>query len=71
MPLFGLFCMVIFLYVISKIFGGGSFCNRYNPRKDDSDDLELLKKEIQELRREIKTLRDAGHSNKKENGNAP
>ncbi len=66
MPIFGLLCMVIFLYVIRKIFGNGSFCHRYHPQADDQESINSLKKEIQELRKEIKTLHDNDSNNKKE-----
>jgi len=66
MPIFGLFCMLIFLYVISKIFTNGSPCHRYPPQVDSQESIHALKKEIQELRREIQTLRNNAPNNKNE-----
>ena len=65
MPVFGLLCMLIFLYAVFKIFGNGS-CRRPSPRTDDQESLNLLKKEKQQLRREIQTLRNNAPDNKKE-----
>ncbi|MCF6188311.1 MAG: hypothetical protein L3J49_12670 [Desulfobulbaceae bacterium] len=57
MPFLGLLCMLVFLYAVSKIFGNGPFCHRPYPPIDDHESINSLKKEIQELRREIHTLR--------------
>ena len=62
MPLFGMLFMVIFLYVISRIFGNsgvhGFFpCGRHASRKDQ-DDIVELKEEIRELRTEIRSLKE-------------
>lgn len=65
MPVFGLLCMVIFLYAVSKIFGNGP-CRRPSPRTDDQESINSLKKEIQELRREIQTLRTGTPNNTNE-----
>ena len=56
MPLFGIFCMVIFLYAISRIFGRG-FCGRQHPPEDQRS-IDELSQEIRELRSEIKALKE-------------
>lgn len=56
MPLFGIVCMVIFLYVISRIFGSGGFCGKY-PLANDQGNMDELKNEIRELREEVKVLK--------------
>ena len=58
MPVFGLFCMIIFLYVFSRIFGsGGGFCGRHDHQGNGAN-VDELKREIQELRNEIKTMKE-------------
>ncbi len=56
MPLFGIVCMVIFFYVISRIFGGSGFCKK-PPCGNDQERIDELKREILELREEIKGLK--------------
>ena len=57
MPLFGIFCMVIFLYVFSKMFSGGGFCGKASAGSD-REEINELKNEIYELRKEIKKLHE-------------
>ncbi len=60
MPIFGLFCMLIFVYVISRIFNrNGGCCGPFsqNTSRDNPDQAELLD-EIKALRREVKELRE-------------
>ena len=62
MPLFGIICMVIFLYVISRIFGNSSFrdyfpCGRQTSGKDQTT-IDELKGEIRKLRAEILSLKE-------------
>ena len=55
MPLFGLFCMIVFLYLFSRIFGsGGGLCGRRYHQVNGAD-VDELRREIQELRNELKT----------------
>ncbi len=63
MPLFGLVCMLIFLYFISRIFGsGGRFresslaCGRHDYQGNQANTDEL-RREIRELRNEIKAMK--------------
>lgn len=56
MPLFGLICMVIFLYVVSRIFGRG-FCGGQSSMEDRRNTDEL-RREVHELRSEIKALKE-------------
>lgn len=59
MPIFGLLCMLIFVYFISRIFNrNGGFCGPMNhepPPTSPSQDA--LLEEIRELRSEIAELR--------------
>ena len=59
MPIFGLFCMLIFIYFISRIFGRkGGGCGSFNqntPQNRQGQD-ELLG-EITALRREVEKLK--------------
>ncbi len=64
MPVFGLLCMLIFLIVISKIFGSG-FCQRSSPRPEDREDIDSLKNEIRQLRQELRTLRSSIRDDRK------
>lgn len=62
MPLFGIICMVIFLYFISKMFGNSSLrdsfpCGKHASGKDQNNIAEL-KREIRELRTEILALKE-------------
>ena len=56
MPLFGFFCMAIFLYAISRIFGRG-FCERSHPTENQPGVDDLIR-EVRELRSEIKALKE-------------
>ena len=58
MPLFGIVCMVIFLYIISRIFSSGGFCGRHSMGNDQGS-VNELKEEIHELRKEITALRES------------
>ena len=69
MPLFGIVCMVIFLYVISRIFGSSGFhgsfpCGRPASEKDQTT-IDELKGEIRELRAEILSLKENKKSEEK------
>jgi len=65
MPLLGLICMIIFLYVASRIFGsGGGFCGRHEQQGNQTNTDEL-KLEIRELREDIKSLKE--NKDQKEN----
>ena len=60
MPILGLLCMLIFVYVITRIFNrNGGCCGQSNqpPPPEDSRQDELLQ-EIQALRREVEDLRE-------------
>ncbi len=58
MPLFGIVCMLIFLYFISRIFGsGGGFCGRHNDQGNQANTDEL-RREIRELRAEMKFMKE-------------
>lgn len=62
MPLFGIVCMVIFLYAIVKIFGNSGFrgpfsCGRQDSGKDQGN-TEDLKEEVRALRAEILALKE-------------
>lgn len=62
MPIFGIIVFVLVLFIVSRFFGaGGGFCGR--PPTDRDSSIEELKKEIKALRDEIKELK-----NKKEKG---
>ncbi len=63
MPIFGLFCMLFFVYFISRIFGRngggcGSFnrnSSRNNPGQDELlDEIRALRCEVEELREKHK-----------------
>ena len=58
MPLFGLFCMITFMYVASRIFSsGGGFCGRHEQQGNQTNTDEL-RREIRELREDIKSLKE-------------
>lgn len=58
MPIFGLVCMVIFIYVIGRIFGSsGGFCGRPFTGIDHNE-INELRKEIHDLREELRALRE-------------
>jgi len=61
MPIFGLLCMLIFIFFISRIFSNrnGGCCGPFNqnhPRENPPNQDALLH-EIQALRREVEDLR--------------
>ena len=55
MPFFGIIFLVLFLLIASRFFGGG-FCGR--PPADRDSGIEELKKEIKALRDEIRELKN-------------
>lgn len=60
MPLIGIVFMVVFLLIIYRIFSsGGGFCG-HTPadRSRDNESIEELKKEIRSLRDEIRELKN-------------
>ena len=60
MPIFGLLCMLIFVYVITRILNrNGGCCGQSNqtPPPENPVQDELLE-EIQALRREVEELRE-------------
>ena len=56
MPLFGIICMVVFLYAVSIIFGRG-FCGRQSSTEQQRN-IEELTREVRELRSKIKALEE-------------
>ena len=60
MPLFGIFCMIIFLYAISRIFGRGS-CGGSHPTESQQS-VDDLVQEVLELRSEIRALKEGKES---------
>jgi len=69
MPLFGIICLAIFLYVISRLFGSSGFrdsfpCGRPASGKDQNT-IDELKGEIRELRAEILALKENKKSEEK------
>ena len=63
MPLFGIVCMGVFLYVISRIFGNSDSrrspfpCGRHDSGKNQ-DSVDELREEISALRAEILALKE-------------
>ena len=60
MPIFGLLCMLIFVYFLSRIFGrNGGGCGPFsqNTSRNNQGQDELLD-EIRALRREVEELRE-------------
>ena len=60
MPIFGLLCMLIFIYFISRIFNrNGGYCGSFNQEPPgDSSNQDALLEEIRALRREVEELRE-------------
>ena len=58
MPLFAIIFLVVILFVVSRFFVAGGFCGRTPMNRSNEDDaLKELKKEIRDLREEIKELK--------------
>lgn len=58
MPLFGLICMVLFLYFVSRILGGKGCCgSTFKSSNQQNEELEVLKEEIEKLNREVEKLK--------------
>jgi len=55
MPFFAIIFLVLMLFIVSRFFGG-SFCGR--PPADRDSGIEELRKEIKALRDEIKELKN-------------
>lgn len=58
MPFFGIIFLVLMLLIVSRFFGGGGFCGR--PPADRDSSIEELRKEIKALREEIRDLKNKG-----------
>jgi uncharacterized membrane protein len=59
MPIFMILFLVIIFFIVSRFFGaGGGFCGR--PPVDRDSNIEELKKEIKALRDEIRDLKNKG-----------
>jgi len=56
MPFFGIIFLVIVLLIVTRFFGGGGFCNR--PPVDRGNGIEELRREIKALRDEISELKN-------------
>ena len=64
MPLFGIVFMVICIYMFSRFFGAaGNMCGRNNQSGDVHDIFAELRREIHELRMEIKEMRKQNGTN--------
>lgn len=60
MPVFGLLCMLVFVYFISRVFNSHAGCcrpSRQDTSAENQDQKELLE-EIRALRREVEELRE-------------
>lgn len=57
MPIFGVLCLFIVLFFVSRFIGaGGGFCGRAPAERDSG--MEELRKEIRALRDEVKDLKE-------------
>ena len=64
MPLIGILFMVIVIFLLSRFFGtNGGMCRRHNRPEDVQDIFAEIRREIHELRMEIKELRDQNKIN--------
>ncbi len=54
-PFFGIIFMVLMLLIVSRFFGRGGFCGRPPSARDEG--IEELRKEIKALRDEIRELK--------------
>ncbi|HEB70832.1 MAG TPA: hypothetical protein ENI88_14630 [Desulfobulbus sp.] len=59
MPIFGLLCMLLFVYFISRVFNrNGGCCGPWNQGiSPDNQDKDALLDELKTLRREVEELR--------------
>ncbi len=55
-PFFGIIFMLLMLLIVSRFFGRGGFCGRRPSDRDEG--IEELRKEIKALRDEIRELKN-------------
>jgi len=64
MPLFGIIFMLICFFLISRFFSaGGNMCRRKDQQGNMHDIFAELRREIHDLRMEIKDLRNRNRTN--------